>query len=107
MQGFKLVREFFICINLTVFRSIEYNINSIFLIIFSEKDINSRPMVAKYGQNFTSLIARYCYGRIPRSCDRGMLNESRARPCTLGESFVSSGGFVTLELKNTETTVLR
>lgn len=77
------------------------------ILLYSEKDINSKPIIAKYGQNFTSLIARYCYGRIPRSCDRGMLNGTRTRPCTVAESFVSNGGYVTLELKNTESSVLR
>lgn len=73
----------------------------------SERDIHNKPIIAKYGQNFTSLIARYCHGRVPRSCDHGVLNETNARPCTLLESYVSSGDFVTLELKNTETTALR
>ncbi|XP_037044522.1 uncharacterized protein LOC119080330 isoform X2 [Bradysia coprophila] len=72
-----------------------------------ERDINSKPIIHKYGQNFTNLIARYCQGRVPRSCDHGIFNETHGRPCTLLESYVSSSDFVTLELKNTETTVLR
>lgn len=75
--------------------------------MYSERDVNSKPIIHKYGQNFTSLISRYCQGRVPRSCDHGIFNESHGRPCTLLESYVSSGDFVTLELKNTETTVLR
>lgn len=75
--------------------------------LFSERDVNSRSIVAKYGQNLTSLIARFCYGRIPKSCDHGIMNESFARPCTILESYISSSDYVTLELRNTESTVLR
>uniref|UniRef100_A0A336KH36 CSON011022 protein n=1 Tax=Culicoides sonorensis TaxID=179676 RepID=A0A336KH36_CULSO len=62
---------------------------------------------SKYSQNQTHLMTRFCRGSIPRSCDHFATNESLARPCTLMESFVSSSDFVTLELRNTETTVLR
>lgn len=75
--------------------------------LFSERDVHSRTIMAKYGQNLTSLIARFCYGRVPKSCDHGILNESFARPCTILESYISSGDYVTLELRNTESTVLR
>lgn len=75
--------------------------------IHSERDTNNKPIIAKYGQNYTTLIARYCQGRVPRSCDHAVLNETHARPCTMLESYVSSGEFVTLELRNTESTVLR
>lgn len=73
----------------------------------SERDMHSKPIIAKYGQNFTTLIARYCHGHVPKSCDHGALNKTFVRPCTLAESFVSTGDYVTLELRNTETTVLR
>lgn len=73
----------------------------------SERDANNKPIVARYGQNLTTLMARYCQGRVPRSCDHGALNDNSTRPCTLSESFVSSGDLVTLELKNTDTTALR
>lgn len=63
--------------------------------------------VNKYGQNQTGLMTRFCRGQIPRSCDHFMMNESINRPCMLSESFVSSSDFVTLELKNVESTVLR
>lgn len=71
---------------------------------FSERD---SKVMTKYGQNLTSVIARYCYGRVPKSCDHGVLNDSMARPCTTLESYVSSNDYVTLELRNIESTVLQ
>lgn len=71
-----------------------------------DKDGHLRPTI-RFGQNSTNVLARYCGGSMQRSCDHGMLNETNARPCSLAESFVSSSDFVTLELKTTETTVLR
>ncbi|XP_029726486.2 uncharacterized protein LOC109623124 isoform X2 [Aedes albopictus] len=71
-----------------------------------DKDGHLRPTI-RFGQNSTNVIARYCGGTVQRSCDHGMLNVSNARPCTLAESFVSSSDFVTLELRTTESTVLR
>jgi hypothetical protein len=61
----------------------------------------------RYGHNHTNVIARYCRGSIPRSCDHGILNSTNVRSCSLSESYVSSSDFVTLELKTTESTVLR
>ncbi|XP_034252520.1 uncharacterized protein LOC117652003 [Thrips palmi] len=61
----------------------------------------------------TSLLARYCKDRVPRSCDHGLLtapNRSAARgprPCSLAESFLSSGDALTLELRTVESTALR
>lgn len=79
--------------------------NKLFYFIgFSERD---GKLLAKYGQNFTSVIARFCYNRVPKSCDHGVLNESLARPCTVLESFVSGSDYVTLELRTTESTVLQ
>lgn len=71
---------------------------------FSERD---NKMTSKYGQNLTNVIARFCYNHIPKSCDHGLLNESLARPCTVLESYVSSSEYVTLELRNIESTVLQ
>lgn len=71
---------------------------------FSERD---NKMTSKYGQNLTSVIARFCYNHIPKSCDHGLLNESLARPCTVLESYVSSSEYVTLELRNIESSVLQ
>lgn len=73
-------------------------------LVCSERD---SKLVTKYGQNLTSVIARYCYGRVQKSCDHGVLNESLARPCTVLESYVSSNDYVTLELRNIESTVLQ
>lgn len=72
-----------------------------------ERDINNKPLLVKYGQNYTNIIARFCRGTIPKSCDHGFLNNSKTRPCLMSESFISSSDFVTLEVRNTESTALR
>ncbi|XP_011496881.1 PREDICTED: uncharacterized protein LOC105361406 [Ceratosolen solmsi marchali] len=54
----------------------------------------------------TSLLARYCKDKVPRSCDHAIL-QNTSRPCSLGESFVSSGSSLTIEILVTETTALR
>jgi len=79
----------------------------IYLSFNSERDNSIKSIYPKYGQNYTNVMARFCRGTIPKSCDHGLFNETKSRPCTIAESFVSSGDFVTLELKNTESTVLR
>lgn len=61
----------------------------------------------KFGQNYTSVLSRYCRGNVPRSCEYNLLNETRNRPCLISESYVSSSEFLTLEVKNTESTALR
>uniref|UniRef100_A0A1B0CN39 CUB domain-containing protein n=1 Tax=Lutzomyia longipalpis TaxID=7200 RepID=A0A1B0CN39_LUTLO len=56
-------------------------------------------VLTKYGQNYTNLIARFCRGTVPRSCEHGLL---------MIQPFVhASSEFVTLELRNTESTALR
>uniref|UniRef100_A0A182TNP0 CUB domain-containing protein n=1 Tax=Anopheles melas TaxID=34690 RepID=A0A182TNP0_9DIPT len=72
----------------------------------TDKDGTQRSSV-RFGANTTNIIARYCRGSVPRSCDHGILNMSSSRPCTLSESYVSSSDFVTLELKTSDSTVLR
>ncbi|XP_055909808.1 uncharacterized protein LOC129944417 isoform X3 [Eupeodes corollae] len=72
-----------------------------------ERDIPNHPVLAQYGQNYTNVIARFCRGTVPRTCDRANINETHARPCMVSESYVSSGDTITLELRNTESTVLR
>ncbi|XP_066901496.1 uncharacterized protein, partial [Halyomorpha halys] len=52
------------------------------------------------------LLASYCQQQIPRSCDHQLLS-NLSRPCTLSESFLSSGDSATVELKMVEATVLR
>lgn len=71
----------------------------------NEREIPQRLM--RLGHNHTNIMARFCRGTIPRSCDHGMLNLTDGRPCTFSESFISSSDVVTLELKVTESTVLR
>ncbi|XP_036219322.2 uncharacterized protein [Bactrocera oleae] len=70
-------------------------------------DVPTHPLVSHYSHNSTNVIARYCRGTVPRTCDRSNINETYARPCTISESYVSSSDSITLELKNTESTVLR
>ncbi|XP_052859858.1 uncharacterized protein LOC128267111 [Anopheles cruzii] len=74
--------------------------------LMTDKDGTQRSSI-RFGANSTNIIARYCRGSVPRSCDHGILNVSSSRPCTLSESFVSSSDFVTLELKTSDSTVLR
>ncbi|KAM8710823.1 hypothetical protein ACLKA7_017451 [Drosophila subpalustris] len=77
------------------------------------KDLNcisetsSYSALGHYAHNTTNVIARFCRGTIPRTCDRSNINETYARPCTISESYVSSSDAITLELRNTESTVLR
>ncbi|XP_023290102.1 uncharacterized protein LOC105700757 [Orussus abietinus] len=54
----------------------------------------------------TSLLARYCKDKVPRTCDHAILRNT-SRPCSLGESFVSSGSSLTLEMRMIESTALR
>ncbi|XP_032575246.1 uncharacterized protein LOC6616371 isoform X1 [Drosophila sechellia] len=70
-------------------------------------ETSSYNTLGHYTHNSTSVIARFCRGTIPRTCDRSNINETYARPCTISESYVSSSDAITLELRNTESTVLR
>ncbi|KAH8366126.1 hypothetical protein KR093_009330, partial [Drosophila rubida] len=70
-------------------------------------ETNSYSALGHYAHNTTNVIARFCRGTIPRTCDRSNINETFARPCTISESYVSSSDAITLELRNTESTVLR
>ncbi|XP_016842459.1 uncharacterized protein LOC100122993 [Nasonia vitripennis] len=54
----------------------------------------------------TTLLARYCKDKVPRSCDHAIFQNS-SRPCSLGESFVSTGSSLTIEILVSETTALR
>lgn len=71
----------------------------------NEREIPQRLM--RLGHNHTNVIARFCRGSIPRSCDHVVLNTTYSRPCSLQESFISSSDYATLELKVTESTALR
>jgi hypothetical protein len=56
-----------------------------------------------------TLMATFCKDQLPRSCDHALLtNATRSpRPCSLAESFLSSGDSLTLELRTGESTALR
>ena len=56
-----------------------------------------------------TLLATYCKDQVPRSCDHSLLSNSTRspRPCSLAESFLSSGDSLTLELRLAESTALR
>ncbi|XP_023245577.1 uncharacterized protein LOC106637106 [Copidosoma floridanum] len=54
----------------------------------------------------TTLLARYCKDKVPRSCDHAIF-QNTSRPCSLSESFISTGSSLTIELLVTETTALR
>ncbi|XP_046475908.1 uncharacterized protein [Neodiprion pinetum] len=54
----------------------------------------------------TSLLARYCKDRVPRTCDHAIF-QNTSRPCSLGESFISSGSTLTIEMRMIESTALR
>lgn len=72
--------------------------------------VNEREMpqrLLRLGQNHTNVLARFCRGSVPRTCDHGITNETDSRPCTFSESFISSSDYVTLELKTSDSTVLR
>ncbi|KAG8242076.1 hypothetical protein J6590_072970 [Homalodisca vitripennis] len=79
--------------------------------IYCEKDEGGSLVysVGKSNNNNLTLLARYCKDHIPRSCDHSLLsNGTRApRPCSLAESFLSSGDSLTLELRITQSTALR
>ena len=56
-----------------------------------------------------TLLATFCKDLVPRSCDHALLTNSTrsTRPCSLTESFFSSGDTLTLELRVVESTALR
>lgn len=75
---------------------------------FSERDPAAKLLgSSKYGQNYTTVLSRYCRGNVPRSCEYNLLNESMNRPCLISESYISSTELLTIEVKNTESTALR
>ncbi|EDW26310.1 GL26290 [Drosophila persimilis] len=59
-------------------------------------ETNSYNTVGHYAHNSTNVIARFCRGTIPRTCDRSNINETYARPCTISESYVSRNDAITL-----------
>ncbi|CAH1119115.1 unnamed protein product, partial [Phaedon cochleariae] len=70
---------------------------------------SSAPHSGPSGRKNVTLLARYCKEHVSRSCDHSALaNATRLpRPCTLAESFLTSGDSLTLELKLADSTALR
>lgn len=71
----------------------------------SSKSSKSSKSASRLASN-TTLLARYCKDKVPRSCDHAIF-QNTSRPCSLGESFVSTGSSLTIEILVTETTALR
>ncbi|XP_022173298.1 uncharacterized protein LOC111035824 [Myzus persicae] len=59
-----------------------------------------------YQQNNSTLLANYCPGQTPRSCDHFLLTRQQ-RPCTLSESFLSTSRSLTVQLNIQHATALR
>ncbi|XP_058797268.1 uncharacterized protein LOC131667689 [Phymastichus coffea] len=66
----------------------------------------TKPIASSRLASNTTLMARYCRDKVPRSCDHVIFQNS-SRPCSLGESFISTGSSLTIEILVTETTALR
>ncbi|KAM0732709.1 hypothetical protein ACS0PU_000870 [Formica fusca] len=64
-----------------------------------------QPVLARPASN-TTLLARYCKDKVPKTCDHAIL-QNTSRPCSLGESFVSSGSSLTIEMRMIESTALK
>lgn len=87
------------------------NCNDLFCSGTKAGGAGSRPVVSSSpgSKKNVTLLARYCKEHVPRSCDHTMLaNGTRfPRPCSLAESFLTSGDSLTLELKLSDSTALR
>ncbi|KAK9889675.1 hypothetical protein WA026_007054 [Henosepilachna vigintioctopunctata] len=70
---------------------------------------NSLPSSGIRSTKNITLLARYCREHVPRSCDHALLTNATRfpRPCSLAESFLTSGDSLTLELKLADSTALR
>lgn len=64
-----------------------------------------QPILARPSSN-TTLLAKYCKDKVPKTCDHAIL-QNTSRPCSLVESFVSSGSSLTIEMRMVESTALR
>ncbi|KAK2587829.1 hypothetical protein KPH14_003929 [Odynerus spinipes] len=73
---------------------------------YIDRLVESTSSVAARPANNTTLLARYCKDKVPRTCDHAIL-QNVSRPCSLGESFVSSGSSLTIEMRMIESTALR
>lgn len=72
---------------------------------YAERMGDLSQSVARPASN-TTLLAKYCKDKVPRTCDHAIL-QNTSRPCSLGESFVSSGSSLTIEMRMVESTALR
>ncbi|XP_050432272.1 uncharacterized protein LOC126840515 [Adelges cooleyi] len=67
---------------------------------------DSRNSTLAYGHNNATLLANYCPGQTPRSCDHFLLTRQQ-RPCTLSESFLSTSRSLTVQLNIQHATALK
>ena len=73
---------------------------------YIERAGDPTQLISVRPENNATLLARYCKDKIPRTCDHAIL-QNTSRPCSLGESFVSSGSSITIEMRMVESTALR
>lgn len=61
------------------------------------------------GRKNVTLLARYCKEHKPKSCEHSLFKNATyfPRPCSLLESYLTSGDSLTLELKLGDSTALR
>ncbi|KAL0272396.1 UNVERIFIED_CONTAM: hypothetical protein PYX00_005379 [Menopon gallinae] len=80
--------------------------------VFCDKEkgrVHVLPTTLSTKKANATLVAQYCRNHIPKTCDHSLLsNQTRyPRPCTIAESFLSSGNSMTLQLKMVDSTALR
>ncbi|XP_008558829.1 uncharacterized protein LOC103579250 [Microplitis demolitor] len=73
---------------------------------YMERTGDSITTVGARPASNTSLLARYCKDRVPKTCDHAIL-QNTSRPCSLVEGFISSGNSLTIEIRMIESTALR
>ncbi|XP_050526365.1 uncharacterized protein LOC126897043 [Daktulosphaira vitifoliae] len=59
-----------------------------------------------FGHSNNTLLANYCPGQTPKSCDHFLLTNQQ-RPCTLSESFLSTSKSLTIQLNIQHATALK
>lgn len=87
---FKIIRR--MCVHYCVYRVISSDLRN--------------ASASSYLHNNTTLLANYCPGQTPRSCDHFLLTRQQ-RPCTLSESFLSTSRSLTVQLNIQHATALR
>ncbi|KAK0171076.1 hypothetical protein PV328_008838 [Microctonus aethiopoides] len=73
---------------------------------YMERTGHSITTVGARPASNTTLLARYCKDKVPKTCDHAIL-QNTSRPCSLGEGFISSGSSLTIEIRMVESTALR